>query len=74
MTGTHADPEGGVQIGKDIGCQRMVPMHWGTFVLSLEPFEEPRQRFIAAAGNTALVMRIGETLTLNTGTLDTDKN
>ena len=64
MAGAHMDPEGGVKIGRDIGCKRMVPMHWGTFVLSLEPFGEPRQRFVEAAGEQSLVMKIGESLAL----------
>ena len=62
MQGAHMDPEGGVSVGMDVGCKRMVPMHWGTFILSFEPFDEPRQRFVEAAGNQALVMKIGETL------------
>ena len=62
MIGAHMDPEGGVKIGHDLGCKRMVPMHWGTFVLSTEPFDEPRTRFKQAAGNQSLVMRIGETI------------
>ena len=62
MSGAHMDPEGGVAMGRDIGCKRMVPMHWGTFILSFEPFEEPRQRFVEAAGNQALVMKIGESV------------
>ncbi|HCQ81350.1 MAG TPA: hydrolase [Rhodobiaceae bacterium] len=62
MRGAHMDPEGGVSVGRDIGCKRMVPMHWGTFILSFEPFEEPRQRFVKAAGNQALVMKIGESV------------
>lgn len=65
MSGAHADPEGGAQIGRDVGCRQMVPMHWGTFILSFEPFLEPRDRFVKAAGNKALVMKIGESLTLN---------
>ena len=65
MRGTHMDPEGGVKIGRDVGCKRMVPMHWGTFVLSFEPFKEPRERFVEAAGNQALVMKIGESLTMD---------
>ena len=62
MRGAHMDPEGGVKMGRELGCKRMVPMHWGTFILSFEPFEEPRQRFVEAAGNQALVMKIGETV------------
>jgi L-ascorbate metabolism protein UlaG (beta-lactamase superfamily) len=62
MRGAHMDPEGGVDMGREVGCKRMVPMHWGTFVLSTEPFDEPRTRFKQAAGNQSLVMRIGETI------------
>ena len=65
MMGAHMDPEGGAKIGRDIGCKRMVPMHWGTFILSFEPFNEPRERFVEAAGNQALVMKIGESLTFD---------
>ncbi len=65
MQGAHADPEGVAQIGRDVGCKRMVPMHWGTFVLSLEPFLEPPQRFEKAVGNQTLNMRIGESIGLS---------
>lgn len=65
MSGAHMDPEGGVAMGRDVGCKRMVPMHWGTFVLSFEPFGEPPERFVKAAGNQALVMKIGETVKMN---------
>ncbi len=64
MQGAHMDPEGGVQVGLDLGCRAMVPMHWGTFILSLEPLGEPLERFQRAAGNKARIMRIGETLTI----------
>jgi L-ascorbate metabolism protein UlaG (beta-lactamase superfamily) len=65
MRGAHMDPEGGADMGRELGCKRMVPMHWGTFTLSFEPFEEPRQRFVKAAGNRALVMKIGETVPMD---------
>ena len=65
MRGAHMDPEGGADMGRELGCKRMVPMHWGTFILSFEPFEEPRQRFVKAAGNRALAMKIGETLPMS---------
>ena len=65
MRGAHMDPEGGAAMGRDVGCKRMVPMHWGTFILSFEPFEEPRQRFVDVAGNRTLVMKIGESLRFN---------
>ena len=64
MRGAHADPEGAWRIGRAIGCRTMTPMHWGTFVLSLEPVMEPLERFRAAAGEAARLMRIGETQNL----------
>ena len=62
MKGAHMNPESGVKLGRQIGCSQLIPMHWGTFKLSLEPFFEPRDRFQKAAGSQAYVMRIGETL------------
>ncbi len=64
MKGAHMDPEGGAMIGEDLGCRQMIPMHWGTFTLSLEPFLEPVERFAQAAGVKAKRLRIGETLSL----------
>ncbi len=64
MRVSHTDPEGGVQIGREIGCRQMTPMHWGTFVLSLEPFAEPRTRFVQAARKQAIILKIGETIKL----------
>ncbi len=64
MYGAHMDPEGGVAIGRDLGCQEMVPMHWGTFILSFEPLVEPAERFEKAAGDMSRRLRIGETLSL----------
>ena len=65
MKGSHMTPEGGVQLGREIGCRKLVPMHWGTFTLSLEPAEEPYARFKGAAGLVTLRMKIGETLGLD---------
>ena len=65
MKGAHMTPEGGVQVGREVGCQKLVPMHWGTFTLSLEPAEEPYARFKEAAGAATLRMKIGETMRLN---------
>ncbi len=65
MRGAHMTPEGGTQAGKDLNCSTLVPMHWGTFPLSLEPFYEPRERFSKAAQNQAYIMRIGESLLLD---------
>jgi L-ascorbate metabolism protein UlaG (beta-lactamase superfamily) len=41
MRNMHMDPDEGVQAASDVGTRVMVPMHWGTFWLSLEPVLEP---------------------------------
>jgi N-acyl-phosphatidylethanolamine-hydrolysing phospholipase D len=62
MKGAHMTPESGVKVGRQVGCSQLIPMHWGTFKLSLEPFFEPRDRFQESAGSQAYIMKIGETL------------
>jgi L-ascorbate metabolism protein UlaG (beta-lactamase superfamily) len=65
MRGAHMDPEEGFEVGKQVGCKKMIPMHWGTFKLSFEPFYEPRDRFVSAAGSMARVLKIGETIPIS---------
>ncbi|HEY3894289.1 MAG TPA: MBL fold metallo-hydrolase [Pseudonocardiaceae bacterium] len=48
MQNMHADPEEAVQAVHDLGARVMVPMHWGTFLLSQEPALEPIERTRAA--------------------------
>ena len=64
MRGSHVEPEGAWRIAQILGCREATPMHWGTFVLSLEPLVEPLERFRAAAGNAARLFKIGETQSL----------
>jgi N-acyl-phosphatidylethanolamine-hydrolysing phospholipase D len=40
----HVNPEEAVQLFEDVKGHRLVPMHWGTFELNREPFQEPPQR------------------------------
>ena len=47
--GVHTCPEEALQAFLDVGAQRMIPMHYGTFRLSQEPMEEPVERLMAAA-------------------------
>lgn len=66
MAHHHATPEEAVAIGRDIGARRLVPMHWGTVILTEEPPFEPPQRYRAAARQAgysdeeAWQLRIGE--------------
>jgi N-acyl-phosphatidylethanolamine-hydrolysing phospholipase D len=49
MQPVHMNPEEAVQAGLDVGAQRMLGVHWGTFDLTDEPVDEPPRRFHAAA-------------------------
>ncbi len=67
MEASHATPEEGVQIARDIGAKAAVGMHWGSIMLTPEnPFEAP-ERFRRAAleqkygAENAWIMQVGET-------------
>ncbi|MFT3965510.1 MAG: MBL fold metallo-hydrolase [Sphingobium sp.] len=47
MAAQHADPEEAIQIMLDLGARSAVGMHWGTFRLTDEPWEEPARRLSA---------------------------
>jgi N-acyl-phosphatidylethanolamine-hydrolysing phospholipase D len=63
----HLNPEEAVQAGRELRAKRLVPVHYGTFDLSDEPYDEPPRRFRAAAAaagyaaDDAPVLEIGET-------------
>jgi len=48
LKSTHTTPEEAVRLGLDLGVKTLVPMHWGTLVLSYEPPFEPPVRFLKA--------------------------
>jgi N-acyl-phosphatidylethanolamine-hydrolysing phospholipase D len=70
MAHVHVDPDEAVELGRDMGAQVLVGMHWGTIALSREPPFEPPRRFRAAgrakgyADDALWVMSIGETRSL----------
>ena len=41
----HATPEEALNIAQDLNSKKVIGMHWGTIVLSLEPIMEPPIRF-----------------------------
>ena len=71
MKANHVNPEEALQIAKDLKSKKVIGMHWGTVVLSLEPIMEPRQRFKAGAEkygfskDDAIIFKIGEVKKLN---------
>ncbi len=63
----HCTPEQAWRMGSEAGAEFFLPMHHQTFQLSREPFEEPIERFVAAAGphpERVAVRGIGQTFRL----------
>ncbi len=56
--GVHTCPEEALQAFLDLGAQRMIPMHYGTFRLSQEPMEEPVERLLAAANKQGVAASV----------------
>eukprot|EP00727_Mastigamoeba_balamuthi_P003836 m51a1_g1345 hypothetical protein (1350) ;mRNA; r:329526-337986 len=46
MVPQHVDPEEAVQIHKDVGSRRSVPIHWATFGLGTDMPGEPARRLV----------------------------
>ena len=62
----HANPEEALNIGQDLKSEKVVGMHWGTVILSLEDPFEPPIRFKNATNkygyhiDDAILFKIGE--------------
>jgi N-acyl-phosphatidylethanolamine-hydrolysing phospholipase D len=62
----HTNPEEALKIGQDLKSKKVIGMHWGTVVLSLEPIMEPPKRFKDSAKDfgysrdDAVIFKIGE--------------
>ena len=62
----HTTPEEALNVAKDLKSKKVLGMHWGTFVLSLEPIMEPPIRFKENAEKfgfkkeDAITFKIGE--------------
>lgn len=67
MRWVHLTPEEAVQAAIDVGARSIVPMHYGTFELTEEPFGEPPQRFLAEVRRRGIeperawMLKVGET-------------
>ena len=60
-------PEEVVQAAQDLRAEVILPVHWGKFILSTHPWNEPVTRLTAAArqqGIQYVVPMIGETYRL----------
>ena len=67
--GNHASPEESLQMFLESGAQFMVPIHWGTFILSHEPLEEPLERLKTEARrlgveDRVIILKHGESFTV----------
>ena len=62
----HTTPEEALNVAQDLKSKKVLGMHWGTFVLSLEPIMEPPVRFKENAEKfgfkkkDAIIFKIGE--------------
>ncbi|MFZ5698814.1 MAG: MBL fold metallo-hydrolase [Pseudomonadota bacterium] len=66
MGSVHVNPEDAVRIHRDVKSKHSIGMHWGTFILTDEPVDEPPRRLARARSDQGLadgdfvVMRHGE--------------
>ena len=62
----HTNPEEALNIGKDLKSRKVLGMHWGTVLLSLEPILDPPKRFkdgaekFGYAKKDVLIFKIGQ--------------
>lgn len=65
----HATPEEALNLAKDFKAKKTIGMHWGTFVLSLEDFMDPKNRFLNSNSDydvkKRIIFDIGETKDFN---------
>ncbi|KZB60283.1 MBL fold metallo-hydrolase [Thalassospira sp. MCCC 1A02491] len=54
MRNSHCNPEEAVQIMQAMGVKQALAIHWGTFVLTAEPVDEPPRRLASARKEAGL--------------------
>lgn len=64
----HASPEEALKMFIECGARFIIPMHWGTFILSHEPLNEPIERLQKEArrlgvNDRVIILNHGETFT-----------
>jgi L-ascorbate metabolism protein UlaG (beta-lactamase superfamily) len=66
----HANPEQAIAMADQMGAASILPMHWGTFIQSDEPVQEPIRRLrLAAASHLSKIAleSVGQTWSLKHG-------
>ncbi|KAG7854576.1 hypothetical protein KL939_004849 [Ogataea angusta] len=71
----HISPVEAIRIANDMSIEKMVGVHWGTFILSSEQYMEPKQKLEELArtqGRTKsiLVPEHGQTMIFDTSSID----
>ena len=62
----HTNPEQALSLARDLKSKKVIGMHWGTVILSLEPIMEPPERFKKSSEKfgfkkkDAIVFKIGQ--------------
>jgi L-ascorbate metabolism protein UlaG (beta-lactamase superfamily) len=71
MSKHHVNPEEAVQIHMDVQSKTSVAIHWGTFILTDEPLDEPPKRLSSALQEKQIpkedfvVLQHGQTIILD---------
>ncbi len=71
MGSAHVEPSQAVDIHLEVNAQQSLPIHWGTFQLTIEPILEPARLLTAEMKKRGLALeqfqpvKIGDTLVLN---------
>lgn len=71
----HTSPEEAARGFVEIGAERMVPMHYGTFNLGREPMDEPLRRLMVEAARLGIASKVkvleeGETMRISASQTD----
>ena len=67
----HTNPEEALSLARDLNSKKVIGMHWGTVILSLEPIMEPPKRFKKNANkfgfknSDAIIFKIGQVTKLS---------
>ncbi len=64
----HMMPEETAKAARDLNAKILMPVHWGKFVLSMHPWDEPIKRVTSACmelGQDYVIPRIGEVYRIN---------